>query len=222
MGRLTLRRASGSGLTRDLSMCTTAGADSGRRTGGTVRGVRTAAGAGVGLLVGSALTALVLAPDSEPPVLPRLPEKHLATDPAVELPYDWSAAGTDGCDGYTVPAPVAQDAAAGTADSAIVLLSPRPDPLALNVVCFGATEDVGSAQALVLQSTRDPRARVVERVVGPLGTALRTDSTMGAQVLTEWWSEHEGATWGVGLLHDPDDTASVRTVEAMLATWRWS
>ncbi|MGN8246038.1 hypothetical protein ACTHAM_003168 [Cellulomonas soli] len=94
--------------------------------------------------------------------------------------------------------------------------------MTVNVACLDAAEDIGTATELVAQSTSDPRARVVETTTSPFGSALRTESTMGSMVLTEWWTDHGGMVWGVGFLHRPDDQDYVRIVEAMLASWQWA
>lgn len=190
-----------------------------------MRVLRTGTTVAVSLVVGAAVGAgvtLVLARDTEAPTLPHLREEQLTVDPATELPHTWTVQGDGPCDGYTLAAPVPQDASAGTARLVSTVIARSPTAVQVNLGCVGAVEDLGDPSTHVLAITSDPRTHVVETTVSPFGTAYRTESTMGSLALTEWWTEHDGMLWGAGVLHDPDDTASVRAVEAMLASWQWA
>ncbi|WP_448629057.1 hypothetical protein [Cellulomonas soli] len=173
------------------------------------------------LAVGSALTALVVSRDPAPAALPRLDVHRLAPAPT-ELPHTWTVAPAGGCDGYSVAAPIADPGTPDGSTSVSVELPGTASGVTVNLVCLGPIDDLGTARELVATSTSDPRARVVETTTSPFGSALRTESTMGSMVLTEWWADHGGMVWGVGLLHRPADQDSVRTVEAMLASWQWA
>lgn len=187
-----------------------------------VRVLRTAATIGVAALVGSVVTGYVVEHRSDPrAVMPNLISQTLAPSTDVDLPYDWSVAARGECDAYTIRTPVQQ--AGSTAPGSEMTIVPFEDrKTSFNLVCNGPIEAIGTPEDHVLAIGKDPRTHVSRIVVSPFGTALRTESTMGANVLTEWWVEHDGMLWVAGYLHHPDDLSLLPTVEAMLASWRWT
>lgn len=189
---------------------------------GVVRGLRTVATIGIAALAGSAVTGYVVAHRPEPrPSMPRLISQTLVPRTEIDLPQAWTTPARGECDSYTFRAPVPQGN--GTSEGGEMTIVPFQDPkTSFNVVCVGPIDATGTPEEHVLAIGTDPRAHVSRIVVGPFGSALRTESTMGANVLTEWWTERDGMLWVAGYLHHPDDLTLLPTVEAMLASWKWS
>ncbi|MEN0129251.1 MAG: hypothetical protein AAGC49_07400 [Brevundimonas sp.] len=191
-----------------------------------LRGLRTAATIGISALVGSAVTGYVLTHQSEPvPEMPKLFTQTLTADADVDLPFTWTVPAAGGCAAHTFRAPVEQEPVL-SGDGRVTAVPLRAEQVAFNTVCLPSVEEADANTdtplELVRTMTNNPRTLVSRTVVSPYGTALRTERTMGKNVLTEWWTTHDGMTWISGYLHEPDDLSLLPTVESMLASWTWS
>ena len=171
---------------------------------------------------------LVVSRDPGVQALPPMPVETIAADPSVTLPHTLDIApSTDGCPGYRVKSPAKRRVGPdGSSTNAVIAHEGRrgdPDVHGADVAGRPAArvrreEDArtGHRTASSRPCASPPRctARTARR------SAPRRSS--GKRSLTEWFTEREGTTWGVGYLRPSEDSSQQTVVEAMLASWHWS
>jgi hypothetical protein len=103
-----------------------------------------------------------------------------------------------------------------------------PNASSVYLTCMGPTSKWGPLREFIawkLKHKLDGGIRTlptVTEVLSPFGAAIRTETAVGSKTLTEWFTQRDGMIWGVGCLHQQDDTSFRPVIEAMLASWSWS
>jgi hypothetical protein len=168
---------------------------------------------------------LVLRGDRTPDLSPMAVET-IAASPDVTLPQRLDVESTtQGCRAYSVRVPSARVMGAPGTNARALMLDANGSALLLT--CMDKTSTLGDLESFVAEKIAHPTGsirtlRTATEVHSPYGRAIRTESIVGAKTLTEWFTERDGMTWGVGYLHRADDTSQQPTVEAVLASWSWS
>ena len=162
--------------------------------------------------------AAVLWLSREPAPLPPLAVETLDPPMGIDLPATVEG-GTEAGSRYAFDSPV--DAVGG-----MVQLDPPPAMSSFGLT-MNPTSDIGTLQEFTDWQRRHPEDSLLdgEPVVeqSALGAAVRKDLRMNATVtLTQWTVEHGGYLYVVEWVHHTDDDTWRPTVEAMIASWRWS
>ncbi|WP_028048894.1 hypothetical protein [Cellulomonas sp. URHD0024] len=174
----------------------------------------------VGLVLTGVAAFVWTSREPAPPPLPPLAVETLSPPTGIDLPVRVVGHGERG-DLYSFDAPVE-----GKQEETIVTvqLAPRPEWSQ-----FGVVEEMPQAGSLDEFTDRQRRHPADSHIAGDpvvehsaLGDAVRKDLRMSANVTTTQWAvEHDGHLFVVEWMHSPDDPRRP-TVEAMIASWRWS
>lgn len=153
-----------------------------------------------------------------PDPLPALAVETMAPPTGIALPahvdgsafaFDSPADGQQGGDLLTVPL-----AGPPAASSVGVVTVPRSGG-------FDSLDDFTDWQRRHPEDSHVVDDPVVEH--SALGAAIRKDLVMNAGLtITQWAVEHDDHLYLVEWMHSPDDDTWRPTVEAMIASWRWS
>lgn len=193
----------------------------GRHDGRVNRRHQVVALVGALVLVGAGATAWANRP---PAPLPPLAVETLAPPTGIDLPVHVVAGGDDGA-AFSLDSPTS-----GTVMSANILtlqLADLPVLSSLGVFWTPLSADFPSLEAYTeVQRRRPEEAQVGGDLViehSALGAAVRKDLAMtSGMTITQWAVEHDGYLYLVEWMHRPDDDTWRPTVEAMIASWRWS
>ncbi|ROS27777.1 hypothetical protein [Cellulomonas sp. PhB150] len=178
------------------------------------------------LLAGVAGACVLVLRGGGTPDLPPMAVETIAANPDIALPQRLDVESTaEGCRGYSVRIPTAR--VMGTPGSNARALMLDANDSALLLTCMNTTSTTGDLESFVAEKIAHPTGSIrtlptATEVHSPYGRAIRTESVVGAKTLTEWFTERDGMTWGVGYLHPADDASQQPTVEAVLASWSWS
>lgn len=171
-------------------------------------------------LVGAGATAWA---NRTPAPLPPLAVETLAPPAGIDLPVHVVAGGDDGA-AFSLDSPTS-----GTLFESILTLPLADLPVlsSLGVNWVPLSGAFSSVEAFTDWQRRHPEDAqfggdlVIEH--SALGAAVRKDLAMTSGVtLTQWAVEHDGYLYLVEWMHHPDDDTDRPTVEAMIASWRWS
>ncbi|HEX7806131.1 MAG TPA: hypothetical protein VF413_08205 [Cellulomonas sp.] len=159
-----------------------------------------------------------------PDALPPLAVETLAPPTGIDLPAHVVAGGDDGT-AFSLDAPVE-----GHVGGETIYTIPLEGPPAISSVGVAWATAEGPFRSLDAFTDWQRRHPEDSQVVGELvvehialGAAVRKDLVMTAGVtITQWAVQHGDDPYLIEWMHIPDDDTWRPTVEAMIASWRWS
>jgi hypothetical protein len=173
-------------------------------------------------LAGAGVTAWQL---RMPPLEPLAPlgVETLAPPTGVDLPHHVVGGGPDGT-AFSFDSPVEAEA---ISSGLSMRFAEPPELSSMGVLWYPEDEFGDSVESFTDFQRRHPEdSQLTGDVVvehSALGTAYRKDLAMTSGVTTTQWAvEHDDVVYLVEWVHRPGDDRWRSTVEAMIASWRWT